>query len=102
MGKNEFILRKINKLAKGKDRKDKNSFSIGSWVETVGGKWADSLYITASDSKRKDNLTFIQHVKICTVLLTSYYLAPFEPKEVGFVFVSWEFKTSTFPTVLIL
>lgn len=92
---------RISKLAKGKDRKDKNSFSIGSWVEIVGGKWVDSLYITASDSKRKDNLTFIQQVKICTVLLTSYYLSPFEPKEVDFIFISWEFKTSTSSTVLI-
>ena len=27
----------ISKLAKGKDRKDKKRFSIGSWVEIVGG-----------------------------------------------------------------
>lgn len=36
-------LRKIIKLVKGKDRKDKNSFSIDSWVEIVGGKWADYI-----------------------------------------------------------
>ena len=30
-------LREISKLAKGKDRKDKKRFSIGSWVEIVGG-----------------------------------------------------------------
>lgn len=45
-------LRKISKFTKGKDRED-NHFSIGSWVENVGGKWVDSLYITASDSKKK-------------------------------------------------
>lgn len=50
-------LREVNKLAKGRDRENKICFNIGSWVEIVGGKWADSLYITASDSKRKVNLT---------------------------------------------
>ena len=49
----------------------------------------NSIYMR---SKRKDDLTFIQHVKICTVLLTSHYLSPFEPKEVGFIFTSWELK----------
>lgn len=92
-------LRKIIKLVKGKDRKDKNSFSIDSWVEIMGGKWTDYILQLLT---RKDNLTFIQHVKICTVCLTSYYLPPFEPIEVGFVFISWEFKMSTFSTALIL
>lgn len=30
-------LREISEFAKGKDRKDKERFSIGSWVEIVGG-----------------------------------------------------------------
>lgn len=42
---------------------------------------ADSLHITASDSKRRDNLTFMKHVKICTVLLISYHISLFNMKK---------------------
>lgn len=42
---------------------------------------ADSLHITASDSKRRDNLTFMKHVKICTVLITSYHLSLLNTKK---------------------
>lgn len=38
------------------DREDKICLNIGIWGEIVGGSGADSLYITASDSKRKDNI----------------------------------------------
>lgn len=84
-------LRKVKKLAKGNNREDKSHFSIGSWVEIVGGMWADSLYITASDSKRKDNVTFIQYAEILTVLLTFYYLSLLNIKN-WVVYISWGFK----------
>ena len=42
--KNEAQKNLPSKLAKGKDRENKNHFIIGSWVEIVGGKGADSLY----------------------------------------------------------
>lgn len=72
--------RTVKKLAIDKDREHENHFSIGSWVEIVGGKWAGSLYITASDSRGKDNLPFIP-VKICTVPLISCLLSLLNIKE---------------------